>query len=319
MKNISVIVPAYNAENSIERCIHSVLNQDFTDFELIVVDDGSQDATAVIVQRLANEDPRITLIRQKNGGEMAARASGIRKAKGTWLYFLESDDAIMPDTLSSIYSHIAEDIDVVVYEFSLNGKMNRFQYCRELLSFNSWWLCGKLWRRELFDERAMSVPRYFRTGGDMLTQMRLLKNIKRYVLGVPKHKYIYDEDNPMSVRRTTYKNYEYEKRVIIEVEQSLTCIDENVTDYLRHWQLVYLSGMMGLKYNINYKDEWIADVKKWAENVKLPFRERLAIKAIYKPLYRKIFIIEKSAKHTARTFINKVKNIAKRWNDIIRK
>lgn len=81
MKKISIVVPAYNAESSIERCVRSVLEQDFKDFELIVVDDGSQDSTAAIVQRLAANDSRIILIRQENGGEMAARAAGIRKAK----------------------------------------------------------------------------------------------------------------------------------------------------------------------------------------------------------------------------------------------
>lgn len=75
MKSISIVVPAYNAEKSIERCVRSVLNQDFNDFELIVVDDGSQDSTATIVQRLANKDARITLIRQENGGEMAGQSS----------------------------------------------------------------------------------------------------------------------------------------------------------------------------------------------------------------------------------------------------
>ena len=82
MKSISIVVPAYNAEKSIERCVRIVLNQDFNDFEVIVVDDGSQDSTATIVQRLANTDARITLIRQENGGEMAARAAGIRLARG---------------------------------------------------------------------------------------------------------------------------------------------------------------------------------------------------------------------------------------------
>ena len=309
MKSISVIVPAYNAQKSIERCVRSVLAQDFLDFELIVVDDGSNDSTASIVQRLAIDDPRITLVRQENGGEMAARAAGIRKANGTWLYFLDADDAVMPDTLSSMYLHIADDIDVVVYEFSLKGKMTRLQYCRELLSFNSWCIWGKLWRRELFDERVMSVPRCFKTGGDMLTQMRLLKNIRRFVLGVPEHKYIYEVNSLTSVQRTTYKDYEYEKRVILEVEQSLICIDEDVIYYLRHWQLVYLSGMMGLKYNINYEDEWIVVVKKWTENAKLSFREKLAIKAVDRPLYRKVFIIEKVTKRLVRTLITEVKNI----------
>lgn len=312
MKSVSIVVPAYNAEKSIERCVRSILNQDFKDFELIVVDDGSQDSTAAIVRKLAAEDSRITLIHQENGGEMAARAAGIRKANGVWLYFLDADDAVMPDTLSSMYLHISEDIDVVVYEFSLNGKMTRLQYCRELLSFRSWWLCGKLWRRELFDDRAMSVPRYFRTGGDMLTQMRLLKNIKRFILGVPEHKYIYDENNPMSVRRTTYKDYEYEKRIILEVEQALACIGENTIDFLRRWQLVYLSGMMGLRYNINYDDSWISELYQWASEANLSFRERLVIKAIDRPLLRKTFVIEKTAKRTVRTLINVVKNIVNR-------
>lgn len=311
MKSISVVVPAYNAEKSIEKCVRSVLKQDFKDFELIVVDDGSKDSTAVIVQRLLTDDSRISLIRRENGGEMAARATGIREANGFWLYFLDADDAILPDTLSSMYSHVSDDIDVVVYEFSLNGKMNRLQYCRELLSFNSWWLCGKLWRRDLFDERTMSVPRYFRTGGDMLTQMRLLKNMKRFVLGVPEHKYIYDEDNPMSVRRTTYKDYEYERRMILEVEQDLACIDENVTEPLRRWQLAYLSGMMGLKYNINYNDSWIVELQKWAGNATLSLREKLSVKAIDRPTLRYVFVIEKSGKRIARTLFNVVKRIVK--------
>lgn len=309
MKTISVIIPAYNAQRCIEKCVRSVLNQDYTDFELIVVDDGSIDSTAAIVQRMANDDSRITLICQENGGEMAARAAGIHKAKGEWLYFLDADDTIMSDTLSSMYSQIADDIDVIVYEYALNAKMTRLQYCQKLLSFNSWCVWGKLWRRELFDEYVMSVPRYFRTGGDMLTQMRLLKNIKNFVLGVPEYKYIYDENSPTSVRRTTYKDYEYEKRVILEVEQSLSYISEDVTDYLRHWQLSYLSGMMGLKYDIIYDDEWILKVKKWAVKARLSFREKLAIKAVDTPLLRGIFIIEKNAKCMGRALINIIKSI----------
>lgn len=97
MKAVSIIVPAYNAEKSIERCVRSVLRQDFNDFELIVVDDGSLDSTAAIVQHLATDDSRIILIRQENAGTISSRATGIRRANGTWLYFLDADDAIMPD------------------------------------------------------------------------------------------------------------------------------------------------------------------------------------------------------------------------------
>ena len=217
------------------------------------------------------------------------------QSKWNGLYFLDADDAVMPDTLSSMYSHATDDIDVIIYEFPLRGKLNQLQYCYELLSFNSWPVWGKLWRRTLFDEYVMSVPRYFKTGEDMLTQMRLLKNIKHFILGVPEHKYIYDKNSPTSVRRTTFKDYEYEKRVILEVEQSLVCLGEAITDPLRHWQLAYLSGMMGLKYKINYDDKWITNVKEWAVQAKLSLRERFAIRAIDTPIFRNVFVIEKTA------------------------
>lgn len=306
---ISVIIPAYNAEKSIERAIRSVLSQDFNEWNLIVVDDGSKDSTASIAQSFASEDSRIIVIHQENGGEMAARAAGIRQANAEWLYFLDADDAIKRDTLSSIYSHISDDIDVVIFEFPLNGIISRNRYYCELLSFNSWWLCGKLWRRELFDEYAMSVPRYFRTGGDMLTQMRLLKNLKRNVLGVPEYKYIYDDDNPLSVRRTTYKDYEYEKRMILEVGQALDGIDEGIIDSYRHWQLTYLSGMMGLRYDINYSDNWISDLKIWSETADISLREKLAVRAIDKAPLRSLFVLEKFSKRVARSIFNQIKNV----------
>lgn len=312
MIRISVIIPAYNAEKSIERCVRSVLNQDFKEFELFVVNDGSTDGTAEIVHRLAEEDSRITLINQENGGEMAARAAGIRESRGEWIYFVDADDAIMSDALSSIYRYIAGDVDVVVYESPLKGKMARMQYCSELLSFKSWCIWGKLWRRELFDDYVMNVPRFFRTGGDMLTQTRLLKNMKHYVLAIPEHKYIYDEDNPMSVRRTTYKDYQYEKRMILEVEKMLDYMGNGILDDFRHWQLAYLSGMMGLKYNVVYSDSWIIELQKWAQNENLSFRGRLAIKAIDKPWLRQFFVLEKSVKRSVRILISAVKKISDR-------
>ena len=88
----------------------------------------------------------------------------------------------------------------------------------------------------------------------------------------------------MSVRRTTIKDYQYEKRVILEVEKALACIDDDITDALRHWELTYLSGMMGLKYDISYGDSWIIELQKWAEKVNLSFRGKLAIRAIDRPL-----------------------------------
>lgn len=96
---VSIIMPAWNAAATIERSIASVLTQDHADFELVVVDDGSTDATADIVTRLAAGDVRVRLLRQANAGVAAARNAGIAAAEGRYLAFLDSDDWWYPGKL----------------------------------------------------------------------------------------------------------------------------------------------------------------------------------------------------------------------------
>lgn len=76
---ISVIIPAYNVEKCIEKCVNSILDQSFSDFEILLVDDGSKDSTPKICDELANKDSRITVIHKENGGLSDARNAGIRR------------------------------------------------------------------------------------------------------------------------------------------------------------------------------------------------------------------------------------------------
>lgn len=95
----SVIVPVYNRETTVDRCVDSVLRQQFDDFELIVVDDGSTDGTAAVLERY--QDGRVRILRQSNAGVSAARNAGAAMARGEYLVFLDSDDAADPDWLAS--------------------------------------------------------------------------------------------------------------------------------------------------------------------------------------------------------------------------
>lgn len=94
---ISIIVPAFNIENYIERCIKSILDQTYTYIEVIVVDDGSVDNTAAIIDRIAEYDKRVKVIHKQNGGVSRARMDGIRKASGEWIGFVDGDDFIEPN------------------------------------------------------------------------------------------------------------------------------------------------------------------------------------------------------------------------------
>ena len=91
---ISIVVPAYNAAGVIGKCIDSVLLQTYSDFELLIIDDGSRDETAEIVAAKAAQDARIHLIRQENAGVSSARNTGIAAASGELLCFIDSDEIL---------------------------------------------------------------------------------------------------------------------------------------------------------------------------------------------------------------------------------
>lgn len=117
MKLVSVIIPVYNVEKFIAATVQSVLNQTYTNFELLIVDDGSPDKSIEICQQFT--DPRIKIIRQPNRGVAAARNNGIRHAQGDYIAFLDADDIWMPEKLEKHVNHLENSPHVgVSYSYS---------------------------------------------------------------------------------------------------------------------------------------------------------------------------------------------------------
>ena len=113
---ISIVVPVYNAEEYLDRCMHSVLDQDFSSYEVILVDDGSTDASSLICDRYSSTDPRFVTLHQPNKGVSAARNAGKNMAQGEYVMFLDADDALLPYALESLAdSSTGEDIVVGGY------------------------------------------------------------------------------------------------------------------------------------------------------------------------------------------------------------
>lgn len=104
MPKISVIVPAYNAQACMEKCMDSILNQTFRDLELILVDDGSTDETPAIADAYAAADPRVKVIHQPNGGVSAARNTALDAATGELIAFVDTDDYLMPEAYEQMLS-----------------------------------------------------------------------------------------------------------------------------------------------------------------------------------------------------------------------
>lgn len=103
MHTFSIIVPVYKVEKYLERCVESIINQTFEDFELILIDDGSPDRCGAICDEYAAEDERIKVIHQKNQGVSVARNAGLDVATGDYICFVDSDDWIELDCLKTVY------------------------------------------------------------------------------------------------------------------------------------------------------------------------------------------------------------------------
>ncbi|MHC5825871.1 MAG: glycosyltransferase, partial [Nostoc sp.] len=109
---ISVIIPAYNSEKTIKETIQSVLNQTFTDFELIIINDGSQDSTLEVVTQI--QDPRIKVFSYSNAGGNVSRNRGLERAGGEFVSFLDADDLWTPDKLQSQLKALQENVTAKV-------------------------------------------------------------------------------------------------------------------------------------------------------------------------------------------------------------
>lgn len=172
---ISVIIPLYNKEQIIEKSLKSVLSQDYDDFEVVIVNDGSTDRSAEIVKRI--NDSRIRLIEQENGGPSKARNTGVKNAKGDWIVFLDADDEFLPGALKYFSDNISKysnESFLAASSFVVNNNAEMFR-----TSF--------VWEGKLKNPYASHVLRYYspRTGNcihrtSILKECLFNENIRRY-------------------------------------------------------------------------------------------------------------------------------------------
>lgn len=199
MPEISVIIPVYNKEAYIEKSLHSVLEQSFTDLEVIAVNDGSTDHSLEILQRLASQDARISVIDIPNGGVSNARNTGLTHARGKWIQFLDADDWLEEeyllqamqtlkqnpaDILFSGFSMVDEQMnlvkEVVLPEKGIRNQRElcecfiRYQYQNGFFGYIS----NKLFRRALLNESGARFPVGTKLAEDLHFYARLYPAVK---------------------------------------------------------------------------------------------------------------------------------------------
>lgn len=215
---VSVIIPAYNSKSYIKDSVSSVLSQSYSNIEVIVVDDGSSDGTARIVQDSFN-DSRIVVIRQKNSGANIARGTGVKKANGDYCLFLDSDDQIKQGAIACLVNYIKRfDPDIIKYNAeimpgrkkynSYNLKGNNFKILKKD-SFMEVLLCTPLlhemafnvYRTEVLKNNLPAFRKKLSFGEDFYVNLNVVPQIKKYLF-VDDALYLYTRDNNNSTSST---------------------------------------------------------------------------------------------------------------------
>ena len=226
MKLLSVIVPVYNIEEYIERCLTSIIQQDFDDMEIIVVNDGSTDGSLKIVYEIATKDQRIKIVDKANGGSSSARNAGLRIAQGKYVLHIDGDDWIEQGYLRDVCSLAErEDLDIVVTDFFMDWNYEYIDYKREawalpkkiflaeeyienffLTSFPAVW--NKIFKRSLYTDNNIWYPEHITNGEDLATTPRLIYYAKR--IGRIERAYVHyvQRDNSITYSMKEKKKFE---------------------------------------------------------------------------------------------------------------
>lgn len=148
---VSVIIPVYNVEEYLEECLDSVLNQTYKNIEVIAINDGSTDNSPSILESYAIENENITIISQKNSGQSIARNNGIKIANGKYIYFLDSDDYILPETFEQLVRTMEEnDLDLIRFTAESFTDNINIPLIKDKYNFDEYFEPNKIYNKEEF-------------------------------------------------------------------------------------------------------------------------------------------------------------------------
>lgn len=309
---IGVIVPVYKVEKYIAECIESTLAQTYTNFRLILVDDGTPDNAGNICDEYAKKDSRITVIHQENAGVTRARARGVEEAEDCeFITFVDGDDTLHTNALEEFHIMMDDSTDIVMNTcyYINNNKIFTYESYKDedvidikyfvkrniYLDGGEPW--GKLYRRIIFNKEIFNIPREVFCGEDVLMNIRLALESKKSIRTIDEPVYFHRIHNE-SIFYNFKHNPEYEELFREHLVNSIPqdCFKEYLNEYLdSRIQLWRIFG--GNSYR---KPQWAetrfhkqlkADIENY--NYNLPYFERQLLFHTTQPLRAGIFLCRK--------------------------
>lgn len=240
MIKVSIIVPIYNSQQYLERCINSIINQTEKDIEILLINDGSTDDSEKIIEKIMNKEKRIICINQKNQGVSVARNKGLKEASGKYVVFVDSDDYIELNTIESLYKLIEEKkADVVRYAWKGSNEklVNKkffpeeiYPYIIKTREFNS--ACYQIIKKDLITNNNINFKSGIKYGEDTLFNMNLYLYAQRVFL-LSKNYYHYIDNNNSFIRKGSINN-------IISKCESAIYVYNKLYYYIKKYDVEYL-------------------------------------------------------------------------------
>ena len=251
MSKVSVIVPVYNGEDKLKRCVESILNQDYEDLELILVNDGSKDNSRAIIDEYAEKDSRIKKLHKENGGVSSTRNAGLELAEGDYVQFVDVDDYLPMESTKQLVRSLEDDrCDMVISDFyrvvgdnvSLQGSIAKggvisvTEYADEMLKTPADFYYGVLWnklyKRSIIEEFHIRLDESVSYCEDVIFNMEYLKHVGNIsVLKAPQYYYIktkgslveqnMDLDRIIKMKTTVIKYYDGFYRYVFSEDEYL--------------------------------------------------------------------------------------------------
>lgn len=296
---VSIIIPVYNAENNIEKCLNSVLSQSYTNIEIILINDGSTDKSLEICNKYAGIDSRIVVINKENTGVSDSRNTGLKVAKGDWISFVDSDDWIDKNMIKKMQSKVVStnfNVCICNYYNVVQGKNimnilnveNNQSFIDEVLGCSGGFLCNKLYKRDLIDKQK------FDDGicmcEDLLFNLKLANNNKvNYCIIEDPLYYYYKNENGVLRWKKDYTKLNVLTHIIEYYDKNKR--NEKADEY----RLRYVSDyLIAKKYNPNEGNEYSSRYYKYMKQIILKnLCTKDKIKYIYIKHFKSIYLKRK--------------------------
>lgn len=280
MNKVSLIIPVYNTEKYLRKCIESAIGQTYRNMEIICIDDGSTDSSGQILDEYAQKDKRLVVLHQANRGESAARNVGLQMATGEYIGFMDCDDWIEPEMYETLVSKLEEeDADIAVCGWFLDrdncsqrvknakeveqdtfGREKLLEYVYERDSYRAFaYMWDKLYKRELFVDREGEPVLFDETlklGGDVLVLGRLILKAECAVyIDQPFYHYLQRDDSgchsrDVEKRKDWLKAYE----ILIEIFEK-EAVNECVMGLVKRFLAYHSSNVAELSFEQKRRED----------------------------------------------------------------